>query len=379
MRAARGLVCLLLLGLTTLEGDAAPLGVLCNFKRINRRLSGQVIDFTNNHGADRRIWSAALGERRDLYVYLPPGFDPCRQYPLAIYLHGSNQDEQFFLKNQVELFDRAIACGDFPPIILAAPDGSIQGRPSFYQSASFFANSSAGNFEDLVVHDVWDFMVRSFPIRPERHAHALVGASMGGSAAFALAIKHRDRFGIAVGFAPALNLRWVDCRDRYKGDFDPDCWAWRTRVGPLETVGRAVFVPIRFRVLLGPVLGRDFGPEGVSRLSTINPIEMLDSYDVRDGDLAMYVAYGGRDEFNIDAQVESFLYRAAQRGLSVGVGYDPKGKHDLATGVRLFPGVLRWAAPLVAPYSPGKVRCSPNSTPHLFEPIPTLSRTRLAS
>ena len=31
---------------------------------------------------------------------------------------------------------------------------------------------------------------------------------------------------------------------------------------------------------------------------------------------------------------------ANQRGLTVGVGYDPGGKHDLATAQRLLPGVL---------------------------------------
>src|SRR5262249_32351824 len=32
-------------------------------ERANRRLHGTVIDYTHNHGADRRIWSAALCEK----------------------------------------------------------------------------------------------------------------------------------------------------------------------------------------------------------------------------------------------------------------------------------------------------------------------------
>jgi len=41
----------------------------------------------------------------------------------------------------------------------------------------------------------------------------------------------------------------------------------------------------------------------------------------------MHVAYGGRDEFNMDAQIESFLYVARERGLTVSVGYLPHGHH----------------------------------------------------
>lgn len=55
---------------------------------INSRLQGQVLDFTNNHGADRRIWSPALCQKRDLYVYVPPRYDPKKAYPLFIFLHG---------------------------------------------------------------------------------------------------------------------------------------------------------------------------------------------------------------------------------------------------------------------------------------------------
>jgi hypothetical protein len=73
----------------------------------------------------------------------------------------------------------------------------------------------------------------------------------------------------------------------------------------------------------------------------------MDHYNLKPGELDLYVAYGGKDEFNIDAQVESFLYRAKERGLDVGVQFDPNGRHDEQTGRRLLPGAIRWVAPLV--------------------------------
>jgi pimeloyl-ACP methyl ester carboxylesterase len=317
-------------------------------EHLNHRLHGQIVDFTHNHGADNRIWSAALHQRRDLYVYLPPGFNPHKSYPIGIYLHGANQDENAFLDTLVELYDQAMSDGRLPPTIVAVPDGSIQGRQSLFNSASFFANSKAGNFEDYVIVDVWNFMMEHFPIRPEREFHALMGASMGGAAAFSLAMKHKYLFKAAVGVHPALNMRWVDCHDHYRASFDPCCWGWRTHLHPNESLGRIKGAAIRFKYLLDPVVGR--GPDAIEKISGFNPIELLDSYDIREGDLDMFVAYGGKDELNIAAQVESFLYHARERGLTIGVAFDPNGRHDLATGVRLFPLVGDWNARRLANY-----------------------------
>jgi hypothetical protein len=52
-----------------------------NLQELNHCLKGHVDDYTHNHGADRRIWSDALQQPRDLYVDLPPGYDPQQQYP----------------------------------------------------------------------------------------------------------------------------------------------------------------------------------------------------------------------------------------------------------------------------------------------------------
>src|SRR2546427_160685 len=65
--------------------------------KVSSGLAGQVVDHTNNHGRDCRIWSQALGERRNLYVYLPPNFDPGKRYPILVWLHGMAQDERDFL------------------------------------------------------------------------------------------------------------------------------------------------------------------------------------------------------------------------------------------------------------------------------------------
>jgi S-formylglutathione hydrolase FrmB len=321
--------------------------------RLNRKLQGQVIDHTNRHDRDRRIWSEALQQKRDLYVYLPPGFDPGHRYPVIFWLHGFAQDEHSFLDYVVERIDKAMVCGDLPRAILVAPDGSLSGRECLLSAGSFFINSRAGRFEDFLMQDIWTFVHETYPLRPEAEAHVLAGVSMGGGAAFNLAIKHRDRVKVVIGIFPPLNTRWLDCHCRYMSNFDPNCWGWRTDVSRgHEVVGRFYgVVTVRLKRILDPVYDRR-DPATLLEISEQNPIEMIDRLNLKEGELEMYVGYGGRDQFNIDAQVESFLYVAKQRGLTVGVGYVPRGKHDYPTADKLFPGVMEWLRPRLAPYSP---------------------------
>jgi len=321
--------------------------------QVNARIAGHVVDYTNNHGADRRIWSAALGEKRDLYVYLPPGFDPHQCYPLILWLHGFTNDELAFLEQVVDKMDRAILEGVIPPLIICSPDGSLQGRPGLRSDHSAFNNTPKGGcFEDFLMQDVWDFMFKNYPLRPERAAHAIAGGSLGGTAAFNKAFRFPERFQIVVGIYPPLNLRWLDCHGRYMGNFDPNCWGWRENFDRShEVVGRFGLFAVRQKRLVDPLYGRH-NPETRNYVARENPIEMLDVHDVREGQFSMYIAYGGKDEFNVDAQVESFLYRARERGLSATVAYDPKGRHNSTTALKFLPAILDWLRPQLIPYAP---------------------------
>jgi hypothetical protein len=317
---------------------------------VNARLAGRIVDYTDNHGEDRRLYWPTLGERRAMYVYLPPGFDPNQQYPAIIWMHGFHQDERMFPEEVAELLDHAMSSGQLPPAIVVAPDGSLA-RGRLYHPGSFFINSEAGRFEDWIIQDVWGFLVSHYPIRPEREAHVLTGASMGGFGAYNLGIKHRDQFKVVVGIFPPLNLRWIDCHGHYRSPFDPDCWDWRTNLRRREVIARFYCVlKVRLYWLTEPLFGNN--PDPIAAISRENPIEMLDAYGVKPGDLCMYVGYGGKDEFNTTAQIQSFLYRAKERGLPVGVEFLPEGRHNYETAKQLFPGVVKWLAPLLAPYSP---------------------------
>ncbi len=334
-------------------GVAPARPLLRSPERAARALAGTLVAYTKHHGGDRRIWSAVLGEWRDLYVYLPPGYDPHRQYPVLLWLHGIAQDERAFVDNGLLAFDAAIACGRLPPTIIAMPDGSYKGRPGLLGPQTLWLNSDVGLYEDYLVRDVWAFVQAHYPVVPVRQGHVIGGYSGGAAAAYRVAIKYRAEFGVVFGLSGPLNARWMDCRGRYFANFDPCCWGWRTDFSRGRApVGRFAggAVVVRLRSFVYPLFGR--GPESLPQIIANNPIEMLDEYGVRPGALAMFVAYGGRDEFNIDAQVESFVYRARQLGLEVTAVCDRRGRHRLREAEKFLPRLIDWLAPLVMPYSP---------------------------
>lgn len=317
-----------------------------------KRIKGRIIDHTGNHGRDHRIWARTLHQWRDLYVYLPPGYNPQERYPLVIFLHPFASDERTFLR-VVPAIDEAIVCGKLPPMIVVAPDGAIDGKGCLEKPGSFFLNSNAGSYEDFVLQDVWDFVCKRYPIRPERNAHVLAGISMGGFAAYNIGIRHRDAFGIVIGIHPPLNLRWADVDGNPRAKFDPRRWGWRTGYdNPHEVVASYSGA---FKIRMGPVVRPVFGEgdEALVNISANNPLELALRTGLRNGDLSMFVGYAGRDEFNIDAQAESFLYYAKFKGLGVAVAYEPDGHHDGITALKMLPTVFRWLRPQLEPYAPG--------------------------
>lgn len=320
-----------------------------DLEEVQARLRGRVLDYTDNHGPDRRIHAPSLGDRRDVYVYLPPGYDPARRYPLAVLLHGFTQDEGSVV-NFLTFFDNAICAGTLAPCVVAIPDGSINGRPALSNSGSFFINSKAGRFEDFLARDLWCFLHGTFALRPEREAHALAGASMGGFGAYNHGFKYRDRWGVLGGVMPPLNIRYGNRRGNPQAEYDPADVAYRETFHPWTPVARVFgVIPIRQRRITQPLFG--LGYRNVAKeFAAGNPIEMLGRLNVRPGEFRLYVGFGGRDEFNIHSQCEHFLDECRRRGLGVAVARIPDGPHSMQTASELMPSFIRFLGGAFEPF-----------------------------
>ncbi len=314
-----------------------------SFQRINRRLAGTVVDYTNNHGRDRRIFSPVLGQWRDLYVYLPPGYDPRHAYPLVVFLHMALVDQRSFLDPRVlEDLDDLILRGEIPPIVLACPDGNYGENDTCRKTHSFFLNGQGGRFEDHILDEVIPFVDAHYAIRPGRESHGFLGISAGGLGGMSMAIRHRDRIGAVATIESPLNLRYSNVAGDHFEDFDPYRYRWKPRYNPNEFIARYFhgLLKTRARRMISPVFGED--EETVPRIIAINPADLLFTSGLQPGELPMYVNYSGLGEWNFDAQDESFAWLAACRGIGLTLVKDPSGHHDLRYFHRSIPLAILW-------------------------------------
>jgi S-formylglutathione hydrolase FrmB len=335
-----------LFALATLQfAVPADAGHRRSLQRINACLHGTVVDFTRNHGCDHRMYSPALCEYRDLYVYLPPGYDPKQSYPLLIWLHSYTDDECEFAKKVVPAFDQAIASGELPPLIVAAPDGSLCGHFHWFALGSWYVNSRRGCFADFIADDVVSFVEQNFSICRDRSGRAIAGFSMGGFGAYSIGMQHTEKFKVVAGISPPLNMRYVGHDGRYRTDYEPDGIPLRDDFHSLEVIGEFYggLMKVRAYMVVKPVWGR--GRAAVERVSPDNPIELLDRLNTAAGTQDYYAAYPKTDELNIDAQVESFLDAAQQRNVAVESRVYPCGDHSVTFMLTVLSDLFAWMKP----------------------------------
>ena len=265
----------------------------------------------------------------------------------------ANADEHYFTRsNMLKILDGLIVAGAVPPVVVAAPDGLFGAAGLFHREHSLFINGTNGRFEDHILQEVIPFLMAKYSIRPEREAHALMGISAGGYGAMSIAIEHQEYFGAVATMAGALNLRYFNADGQYFEDFDPATYRWKTDYEPDAVIGKYYhgLLKLRAKQFMAPVFG-----DGniVPALAQTNPADRLFTSDIQPGQLAIYANYGGRDNFNFDAQVESFAWLASTKGIAVTLDRDETGTHSLRYLRRNMQRTLLWLGQHVLPPTPG--------------------------
>ena len=320
----------------------------------NRKLVGRIVDFTHNHGADRRFFSPVLGELRDAYVYLPPGYRTDMAYPQLMWMHGAFGDESSFLSGDgIPDLDQGIAEGRVPPLVVVAPDLTYAGEGGLGAIHSLGVNGLGGPFADYLRHDVPSFLASVASVRTDRDARGIAGLSGGGYAALSFALKYSTDVGAVATLSAPANLRYISRRKRllpflpeesYRRNFSPETFAFRDMFDPDE-IGASFFLFLRLRTgrFIDPVYGED-SRLVIDRIRQDNPADLLWFQGKPDPPLDIYLRYGARDNFNFDAQNESFIALAEQRGVPLTVVRDKCARHLTPYFNRRIDDLMIWIA-----------------------------------
>jgi S-formylglutathione hydrolase FrmB len=128
------------------------------------------------------------GAERAGYVYLPPGFEPSRRYPVVYLLHGMPGSPSEFLDGtQLATFaDTGIASGSLRPFIAVLPSAGSTGK---------YNGEWAGPWENELVRRIIPWVDASLPTIATRQGRVIAGLSAGGYGAADIGIRHPQLFG----------------------------------------------------------------------------------------------------------------------------------------------------------------------------------------
>jgi enterochelin esterase family protein len=131
------------------------------------------------HGAvTRHVYhSKVTGGERELFVYVPPGYDVKKSYPVLYLLGGSGElASTWNLDGRAGFIaDNLIAAGRVEPMLMVMPNNQV-----VHRSAPGHAEKSHPLFRRELREEIVPFVDRTYRTLPDRHGRALAGLSMGG-------------------------------------------------------------------------------------------------------------------------------------------------------------------------------------------------------
>lgn len=135
---------------------------------------------------------------RDLYVYLPAGYDDADdRYPSVYCLTGFTGRGKGLLNdstmgpNLAERMDRLIAAGKIKPMIIVMPNCFTH-----YGGSQYINSTATGNYEDYLTKEIVSKIDENYRTVASPHSRAVMGKSSGGYGALIMGLKHADTFGL---------------------------------------------------------------------------------------------------------------------------------------------------------------------------------------
>lgn len=140
---------------------------------------------------------------RDLFVYLPPGYDGSdARYPSVYCLTGFTGrgkmllNDSAFTPNLAERMDKLITASAIKPMIVVMPDCF-----TYFGGSQYINSDATGSYEDYLTGEIVPFIDAEFRTVATRDARAVMGKSSGGYGSLIMGMRHADVFGLVCSTA----------------------------------------------------------------------------------------------------------------------------------------------------------------------------------
>jgi enterochelin esterase-like enzyme len=156
--------------------------------------------------------SKALGTRRQMRVYTPPGYSTSRKYPVLILLHGAGGSDREWPEGcrASIIIDNLLAEGKVQPMVMVFPANNA--AVTVAAGDNYRASSIDGGidgwgkpFENDLLKDIIPYVESHYSVYADREDRALGGLSLGGGQALNIGLSHLDLFAWVAGLSSAGN------------------------------------------------------------------------------------------------------------------------------------------------------------------------------
>lgn len=152
----------------------------------------------------KNISYAQVNSPRDIYVYLPPGYNTTQiHYPVLYMQDGQNlfDPKRAFLGqtwNALNTLNDLISRRLMAPIIVVAIDNT----PS--RMDEYIPEKSADAYLEFVIKEVKPLINQSFRTRKPASFTGIMGSSLGGLVSLYAGVKYREHFGLVGALSPSI-------------------------------------------------------------------------------------------------------------------------------------------------------------------------------
>jgi len=184
------------------------------------------------------IDSEALGERRGLTVYLPPGHDPTRRLSVVYAADGES------MSWLATVLDPLIADGSVPAVIVVGMhSGPSHSDPAQDQRGQeYLLGYNHERFEAherFFVYEVADWAEQNLGAATNREQRAVFGYSNGGAFAVTMGVRHPERYASVLAFSLARGPQGLGTPD-WTANMAPRHYLVAGTLGTLEEYCRQV-------------------------------------------------------------------------------------------------------------------------------------------